>query len=87
MGLLLLIVVLLLLFGGGGGYHGYSRGSYGGGGYGLIRPLVIIIILFPLFGQPISAISAAASSLIRRNEAEGRLHRVTRPERTQPSAH
>jgi hypothetical protein len=39
------------LFGGlGGGYWGQSRGYYGGGGFGIIGLVVIVLVIAMLFG-------------------------------------
>jgi hypothetical protein len=51
MTLLLIIIVLILLFGGGGGYYGYNRGYYGGNGLGCFGIIIILLILFALFGH------------------------------------
>jgi hypothetical protein len=47
MGLILLIILILLLFGGGG--YGYSRYGYGGG-VGIGGILLIVLIVYLLFG-------------------------------------
>jgi hypothetical protein len=47
MGLIILIILLLLLFGGGG--WGYSRYGYGGG-IGIGGVLLIVLIVYLLFG-------------------------------------
>jgi hypothetical protein len=47
MGLLILIILLVLLFGGGG--YGYSRYGYGGG-IGIGGILLIVLIVYLLFG-------------------------------------
>lgn len=52
MSTLLIVIVLLILLGGGGGYYGYHRGAYAAGpyGYGLVGLLVLIAIIWLLFG-------------------------------------
>ncbi|MCW6510068.1 DUF3309 family protein [Lichenifustis flavocetrariae] len=51
MTLLLIIVILVLLFG-GGGYYGHRAGYYGTGGIGIGGIVLILIIVWLLFGSP-----------------------------------
>jgi len=44
------MLILILVFGGGFGYHRYGYSRYGNRGYGLIGILVLILILYWLFG-------------------------------------
>ena len=48
--MLIAILILILVFGGGFGYHRYGYSRYGNRGYGLIGILVLILILYWLFG-------------------------------------
>ena len=51
MSLLLIILIILLIFGTGGGYYGYNRGYYGPAPFGgLVTVLVILLVLYLLFG-------------------------------------
>ena len=47
--MLLLIILLVLLFGGGGGYYGYSRWGTGGG-LGIVRTVLMILLVVYLLG-------------------------------------
>jgi hypothetical protein len=47
--LIVLIVVVLLAFGGGGGYYGYRRWGTGGG-IGIFGQVLIVLVLFYVFG-------------------------------------
>ena len=47
--LIVLIIILLLAFGGGGGYYGYQRWGTGGG-VGIFGLVLIILVLFYVFG-------------------------------------
>jgi hypothetical protein len=47
--MILLIVVLLLALGGGGGYYGYRRWGTGGG-IGIFGLVLILLVLFYVFG-------------------------------------
>lgn len=51
MTLLLIIIILILLFAGGGGFYGYNRGYYGGNGLGCFGIIIILLILFAIFGH------------------------------------
>src|SRR5271165_3862189 len=53
--MLILILILILVFGGGFGYHRYGYSRYGNRGYGLIGILVLILILYWLFGAAVWA--------------------------------
>lgn len=46
--LLVVLVLFVILFGGSG--WGYSRGYYGGGGFGIIGVLLIVMLCLLLFG-------------------------------------
>jgi hypothetical protein len=48
--MLLLIVLLILLFGGFGGWGGYNRWGWGGGIGGGVGPVLLILLLWYLFG-------------------------------------
>jgi hypothetical protein len=46
---IVLIIILLLAFGGGGGYYGYQKWGTGGG-VGIFGLVLIILVLFYVFG-------------------------------------
>lgn len=48
--MLILVLILLLVFCGGFGYHRYGYAQYGNGGYGILGIVVLILVLYWLFG-------------------------------------
>jgi hypothetical protein len=48
--MLILLLILILVFGGGFGYHRYGYSRYGNRGYGLLSIIVLILLLYWLFG-------------------------------------
>jgi hypothetical protein len=48
--MLIILLILILVFGGGFGYHRYGYSRYGNRGYGLLGIIVLVLLLYWLFG-------------------------------------